>query len=72
MVFLALASASASWAQNVAIIPPPDVYKVNYFANNVAAAPDETVRIDNPGLTYGNMCANIYVFDNDQQLSECC
>ena len=49
-----------------------DVYKLNYFSNNVAGAPDGTVRIDNPGLTYGNLCAMIYVFDADQQLSECC
>jgi hypothetical protein len=49
-----------------------DVFRVNYFANNVWGAPDGTVRIDNPGLTYGNLCAMIYVFDNDQQLSECC
>ena len=50
-----------------------DVYKLNYFANNnVILAPDATVRIDNPGLTYGNLCAMIYVFDNDQQLTECC
>jgi hypothetical protein len=49
-----------------------DVYKVNYFSNNAAPAPDATVRLDNPGLTYGNLCAMIYVFDADQQLSECC
>jgi hypothetical protein len=60
-----------------------DVYKVNYFSNNVAPAviiapavaiivPDATVRIDNPGLTYGNICAMVYVFDADQQLTECC
>jgi len=49
-----------------------DVYSVNYFANNAGAAPDATVRIDNPGLTYGNVCAMIYVFDSDQQLTECC
>ena len=50
-----------------------DVFKVNYFSNaNVAGAPDATVRIDNPGLTYGNLCAMIYVFDADQQLTECC
>src|SRR5215469_5315003 len=49
-----------------------DVYKVNYFSNNVPAAPDATVRIDNPGLIYGNLCAMVYVFDNDQQLAECC
>jgi hypothetical protein len=49
-----------------------DVYKLNYFANNAAPAPDATIRIDNPGLTYGNLCAMVYVFDWDQQLSECC
>ena len=60
-----------------------DVYKVNYFSNNapllpvltanaVVARPDATVRIDNPGLTYGNLCAMVYVFDADQQMSECC
>lgn len=50
-----------------------DVFRVNYFSNaNVSGAPDATVRIDNPGLTYGNLCAMIYVFDADQQLTECC
>ena len=49
-----------------------DVYKLNYFSNNFAGAPDATVRIDNPGVTYGNLCAMIYVFDADQQLTECC
>ncbi len=50
-----------------------DVYKVNYYSNNyVGTAPDATVRIDNPGLTYGNLCAMIYVFAADQQLTECC
>lgn len=52
--------------------PAPDVFKVDYFSNNVAGAPDAALRIDNPGLTYGNLCALIYVFDTDQQLSECC
>ena len=51
-----------------------DVYKVNYFDTNVVSPviPDATVRIDNPGLTYGNLCAMIYVFAADQQLAECC
>jgi len=50
-----------------------DVFKINYFSNaNYSGAPDATVRIDNPGLTYGNLCAMIYVFDYDQQLTECC
>lgn len=63
-VGLAIVGAGAASAQ--------DVYKVNYFSNNFAGAPDATVRIDNPGLTYGNLCAMVYVFDADQQLSECC
>ena len=50
-----------------------DVFKINYFANNVAGAPDQTVRIDNPGTDgTANLCAMIYVFQNDQQLAECC
>jgi len=51
-----------------------DVFKINYFANNgVSGAPDATVRIDNPGTaSTENLCAMIYVFDNDQQLTECC
>jgi hypothetical protein len=61
-----------------------DDFKVGYFANNgVAGAPDATVRIDNPGSAavcvdginpagISDLCAMIYVFDNDQQLTECC
>src|SRR5580698_4510473 len=64
IVGLIAAGASAANAQ--------DVYRVNYFANNAGSAPDATVRIDNPGLTYGNLCAMIYVFAADQQLTECC
>ena len=57
----------------VRVASAQDVYKVNYFSNNtVAGAPDATVRIDNPGLTYGNLCAMIYVFAADQQMAECC
>jgi hypothetical protein len=54
-----------------------DVFKINYFSNNAVAVdtvaiPDATLRIGNPGTTYSNLCAMIYVFDNDQQLTECC
>ncbi|HUJ93927.1 MAG TPA: hypothetical protein VLW84_01580 [Terriglobales bacterium] len=61
------------------LVSAQDVYKVNYFSNaNTLSAPgtggipDGTVRIDNPGVTGGNLCAMIYVFAYDQQLSECC
>ncbi len=69
--FLVLA-AIAGFAIAAGLASAQDVYKVNYFSNNAAPAPDATVRIDNPGLTYGNLCAMIYVFDADQQLTECC
>ncbi len=63
--------------------PPPDTLKVDYFANaNTAGAPDGTVRLTNPGTIQSvsgtggynsvNICAAIYVFDPNQELSECC
>jgi len=63
---------------SVSVASAQDVYRINYFSNNypvgtvTPAAPDATVRIDNPGLVYGNLCAMIYVFDWDQQMTECC
>ena len=49
------------------------LFSVNYFANNgVSGAPDATVRVTNPGTSNGNLCAMVYVFDNDQQMTECC
>jgi len=48
-------------------------FGVDYFANNLSAgAPDATVRINNPGSTNGDLCAMIYVFDNNQEMNECC
>jgi len=72
LVIAGLTTIGAGIASAQTIGSSTDVYKVNYFSNNAAPAPDATVRIDNPGLTYGNLCAMIYVFDADQQLSECC
>ncbi len=64
---LALLSGSA-WAAT----PAADTLKVDYFANANTSSPDSTVRVINPGTTYGNLCANIYVFDTSEELSECC
>jgi hypothetical protein len=69
LVGLVIAGAGVAAAQ--------DVYKVNYFDINAPIlgglkVPDATVRIDNPGLTYGNLCAEIFVFAADQQMAECC
>jgi len=69
---LLVIAAIAGFAIAAGAASAQDVFKVNYFSNNAAPAPDATVRIDNPGLTYGNLCAMVYVFDADQQLTECC
>jgi len=62
----------AAWAQQPTS-PPPDTLKVDYFSNaNTSGAPDGTVRITNPGTSGGNICADIFVFDTDEELTECC
>jgi len=50
-----------------------DTYRVTYFDNNGATgAPDAFVHILNPGVASGSICASIYVWRSDQELSECC
>ena len=67
LAVLALCSLGSMSAQT------EQLFGVDYFANNTTAgAPDATVRINNPGTTNGDLCAMIYVFDNDQELNECC
>lgn len=70
MLVLALGAGSALAATTT---PPPDTLKVDYFANaNTAGAPDGTLRLDNPGTAGGSVCANVYVFDPQQEMTECC
>jgi hypothetical protein len=47
-------------------------FKVDYFANANSGAPDATIRLDNPGTSGGNLCADIFVFDASEEMSECC
>jgi hypothetical protein len=65
-----------------------DVYQVTYFDNNFGERMNGntrfpldagTIRIINPGVTgspispdMGTLCANIYVFDDTQEMVECC
>jgi len=57
-----------------------DVYWVNYYSNRAPRAIyDQTVRIINPGeqgtplsSSHGTVCADIYVFDANQEMTECC
>ncbi len=63
---------SVGYAGAITTTPGPDTLKVDYFANaNTAGAPDATVRITNPGTAGGSLCANIFVFDANQEMSEC-
>jgi len=48
-------------------------FHVGYYVNaQTPGVPDATLRINNPGSTYENLCAMIYVFTADQQMAECC
>jgi hypothetical protein len=48
-------------------------YFVTYYSNSrTVGAPDETVRIINDGDTGGTLWASFYVFDDSQELQECC
>lgn len=52
---------------------PSDVYKVDYFDNaQTTGAPDATLRLSNPGTAGPHICANIYVFNTDEELQQCC
>lgn len=52
---------------------PADTLQVNYFVNaNTAGAPDGTVQLTNPGTSGANVCAMIYVFYPDEEMTECC
>jgi len=62
--------ATAAWGITT---PPADTLKVDYFSNaNTAGAPDGTVRVTNPGTSGGSLYAAFYVFDPNQELTECC
>jgi len=70
MLALALMLGGTALAQNVG---DNSVYFTTYYANNVAAAPDATVRIINDGdNALSDLWASIYVFDDSQELTECC
>ena len=48
-------------------------YAVTYYSNaNTVGAPDATLRVINDGNTGGTLCAAFYVFDDSQEMQECC
>ena len=57
-------------AQNVG---DNSVYFTTYFSNaNTTGAPAAVVRIVNDGDTESDLWADIYVFDDSEELTECC
>ena len=59
----------------------PSIYFVDYFSNNPGpgGAADQQVRLVNYGATgtpltspQGDVCANVYVFDANQEMVACC
>jgi hypothetical protein len=53
--------------------PVQDTLNVNYFVNaNTEGAPDGTVQLTNPGTSGATVCALIYVFYPDEEMTECC
>ncbi len=56
-----------------AVAQDNSTYAVTYYSNaNTAGAPDATVRVINDGNTGGSLCAAFYVFDDSQEMQECC
>ena len=75
----ALAVIALALTGSALALPPLDgggdnsSYFVTYFSNNaVSGAPDATVRLVNDGDTGANLWADFYVFDDSEELSECC
>ena len=47
-------------------------YFVTYYSNANEGGPDATVRVINDGDTGANLWASFYVFDDSQEMQECC
>jgi len=62
--------AVVSFAGPVLVPGPGDAFQVRYASNlNIG---DSVVEVTNAGSSGGNICENIYVFDVDQEMVECC
>jgi hypothetical protein len=73
MLLLALAVMLGGTALAQNPITEDSPFFTTYYSNaNTTGAPDETIRIINGGATGNNLYANIYVFDDSEELTECC
>jgi len=63
----------SAWAGDAPAGIPADTLRLDYFSNaNTSSAPDATVRLVNAGTTYATLCEDIFVFDPNEEMSECC
>lgn len=62
--------ASLNGVQTGGLLTVQPVFAVGYY--DATSSVDTSIRITNPGTTGQDLCSMIYVFDQDQQLSECC
>src|SRR5271167_3929801 len=74
MLAIALMLGGNALAQNVG---DSSVFSVSYYSYaNTTGAPDSTVRVINDGETgvgsAGDLWAAFYVFDDSQELQDCC
>jgi hypothetical protein len=70
VVGLVLTGSGTAWAQN-----QTDVFWVAYYSGGVTSSDSPAgtnVQIVNTGASGGNLCADIYVFDPQEELKECC
>jgi Bacterial Ig-like domain (group 2) len=62
--------ASFNGVQTSDTVTVQPLLNVAYF--DATSGIDSTIRVTNPGMTGKDLCTMIYVFDKDQQMSECC
>ncbi len=70
---MAVMLGGTAFAQCVQVSGDPSDYFTAYYSNaNTTGAPDATVRIINDGSTGADLYAAIFVFDDSEELTECC
>lgn len=73
LLAVVLAFALATGIASQLAVAQDDVYALGYYANaHASGAPDAQLRLSNDGYTETTLYADIYVFNNDEQMEECC
>lgn len=62
--------ASLNGVQVSDVLTVQPLFTVSYF--DATSGIDSTIRVTNPAITGQDLCAMVYVFNQDQQMSECC